>query len=674
MSPEQYHEYVDGLSIGKKLPKAVYLHKSALQGIEEQLKEYALIQVVTVGLKEQDWDILKFHRDGFRLTLLSYPAFFSDAYPALHKSISIDLAKQQCKQTCYQKTDNPPILHRKELMVQSNSPHYEDFCLITQEGELAGLYENSRAIGFKRSWESLLESKGYTLVDGRLFRSAAVDSSEVHTIDRHKTALSRNDLSTPMRSLANHGYLDGRFSVFDYGCGHSDDLRELEAHGITAQGWDPNWRPEGSKVNADLVNLGFVINVIEDIEERVDALLGAWRLTDKLLVIAAMLGTEAHVSKFKAYKDGVITSRNTFQKYYSQPELQSFIEQVLEEEPIAVGPGVFYVFKDKEEEQLYLANKGRRRQRWRQLSQKTVRVPKVQQVLEKHSELVQSFWERCLELGRLPALEELDARDKIKRCLGSPKQSFKLACLKYDQNDFLRSEQQRKEELLIYFALQLFSKRRPYKSMPEQLKRDIKVFFGNYRSATEESKNLLFSLAQPDLINQKCEEAHQSLPASILNGRHSLIMHTRFIDQLPIELQLYIGCATQLYGEIEGVDLIKIHIRSGKLSLMVYDGFETQPLPMLRERVKVNMRAGRIEFFDYGYGDYEPQPLYWKSKLIDDSFSDYSKQLSFDRRLQEMKLLDESKNFGPTMDELTRVLKGIHCFEVRGYRFFRVNG
>lgn len=677
MSPEHYHQQVNGLSVGKKLPKAVYLHKSALASVDEQLQTLAYQQVATLGLEEQEWDILKFHRDSYKLTLLSYPSFISDAYPALSKSISIDLAKQQCKETCYQKTDNPPILHRKELMVSPDSPHYEDFCHITQEGELAGLYENSRAIGFKRSWESLLESKGYTLVDGRLFRAAAVEKSEGKTIDRHKTALSRDDLSTPMKSLANHGFLNGRFSVFDYGCGHGDDLRELEAHGITAQGWDPNWRPDGEKIRADLVNLGFVINVIEDIEERVDALLGAWKLTDKLLVIAAMLGSDTHIRKFKSYKDGVITSRNTFQKYYSQAELQNFIEQVLEEEPVAVGPGVFYVFRDKEEEQLYLANKGRRRQRWRQLSQKTARIPKTQKILEEHSDLIQQFWERCLELGRLPALEEVEARAEIKKYLGSPKQAFKLACQKYEQDDFNRSELQRKDELLIYFALQMFCKRRPYRSMPKQLKRDIKAFFGNYRNAMDESKELLFSLAKPELIENQCEQANKALPASILNSRHSLILHTQFIDLLPIELQLYIGCATQLYGELDGMDLVKIHIRSGKLTLMSYDGFADQPLPMLRERIKINMRAGRIEFFDYGYGDsldnYEPQPLYWKSKLIDESFADYKKQCSFDRKLDEMHLLDSTRGYGPSLPELTSLLMHKNGVEIRGYRFFKVS-
>ena len=38
-------------------------------------------------------------------------------------------------------------------------------------------------------------------------------------------------------------------------------------------------------------------------------------------------------------------------------------------------------------------------------------------------------------------------------------------------------------------------------------------------------------------------------------------------------LRVYVGCATQLYGDVEGVDLIKIHMTSGKVSLMKYDDF-----------------------------------------------------------------------------------------------------
>ncbi|WP_419832056.1 hypothetical protein [Endozoicomonas atrinae] len=61
---------------------------------------------------------------------------------------------------------------------------------------------------------------------------------------------------------------------------------------------------------------------------------------------------------------------------------------------------------------------------------------------------------------------------------------------------------------------------------------------------------------------------------------------------------------------------------------MTYEGFETQPIPMLRERVKINLRQRTVDFFGYfgnegGYADYDPQPLYGKSRLIDASFPDY---------------------------------------------------
>ncbi len=670
MTPDIFHEQVNALQVGKRLPKAVYIHKTALKAIAPELRRLTETQVEKLSLDETDWDIAKFHRADFKLTLLSYPDFYNNPYPALIKSISIDLTNQRCRETCYRKTDNPPILHRKEAMVLHDDPSYDEFCNITQEGELAGLYDNSRIIGFKKTWESLIESKGYTLVDGRLFRSAAVDPCESKVIDRHKTALSRDDLSTPMKTLARHGYLNGSYTVFDYGCGQGDDLRELEVHGINAQGWDPNWRPDGIKVNADLVNLGFVINVIEDLEERVDALLGAWQLTDKLLVVAAMIASEQHIKKFKPYKDGVITSRNTFQKYFTQSELQAFIEHVLDEEPIAIGPGVFYIFKDKEEEQLYLVNKQRRRSHWKQLTQKTIRVPKSKKLLEEHAELFEAFWLRSLELGRIPAQDELECSEALKTYIGSPKQAMKLAVQKYEQSEFEQAVAERRGDLLIYFALQQFNKRKPYKSMPEQLKRDINPFFGNYRSAVDESRELLFSLAKPDLIEGACEEAYRSLPASVLNQRHSLVIHSSYVQELPIPLRLYIGCATQLYGETSDFDLIKIHIQSGKLTLMSYEGFNTQPIPVLRERIKINMRKGRTEFFDYGNGGYEPQPLYWKSRLIDQSFADYEKQKSFDKRLAELEL-PGMDGYGLSIEDFRAVLQHGYGLEVRGYRFYK---
>ena len=55
--------------------------------------------------------------------------------------------------------------------------------------------------------------------------------------------------------------------------------------------------------------------MIEDREERIEAVQLAFELAEKLLVVSAMIAGEAHKQKFTAYKDGIITSLNTFQKY-----------------------------------------------------------------------------------------------------------------------------------------------------------------------------------------------------------------------------------------------------------------------------------------------------------------------------------------------------------------------
>ena len=96
-----------------------------------------------------------------------------------------------------------------------------------------------------------------------------------------------------MQILARHGYLDGQYSIFDYGCGKGDDLRELEAHGIDAAGWDPNFYPEADIAPAEIVNLGFVLNVIEDREERDETLKTAWSFTERFLVASVMVAGES---------------------------------------------------------------------------------------------------------------------------------------------------------------------------------------------------------------------------------------------------------------------------------------------------------------------------------------------------------------------------------------------
>jgi DNA phosphorothioation-associated putative methyltransferase len=602
MNSEKFNELVKQVKTGKKLPDAIYLHKDAFSALPPVLAKFIGVVANALKVPDDDWNIVKLFKANFRLSLLHYPDFYTDAYPTLQQSVTVDLAKLQHRVTRYDDHDNPPILHRKEHFILPEHPDYAGFCLLTQEGEAAGLYDNPRMIGFKASWLRLISKHGYELIDGRLFRSSALSRTENDlNIDRHKTALVRHELSGPMKSLAKHGFLQGDYSVFDYGCGRGDDLRELEAHGLEVLGWDPNFRPDADKVSSDIVNLGFVINVIEDKDERLEALLGSWELTQKVLVVSAMLANESYIAQFQPYKDGVITSRNTFQKYYSQSELKEFIETTLDENAIAIGPGIFYVFRDKNLEQQFQQSRQKRHYEWRHLTApKPVSEDQARLLFTQHQPLFEAFWKCCLDLGRMPVEVEFTDYTRLNEIIGSPKKALQLVGKWYNQDEFEEAAAMRKEDLLVYFALSLFQKHKGYAQQPEGLKRDIKAFFGNYNVALTEAKELLFSIANTDSIEQACLAIAKKVNGKLVyedERPHSLIIEKAYLNDLPALLRIYVSSALQLYGDIDEIHEIKVHITSGKVTLLTYSDWKKTSTPALRERVKIDMSRQRIEFF-----------------------------------------------------------------------------
>ena len=168
MNYKRYKEYVKNIPNGKKLPGAIYIHESVLKVVPKQLETFLQKIIIDLELDTVDWNIIKFSTKDFRLSLLHYPKFFGDSYPALHHSYTINLEQNTFRKTNYTKSLNPPILHRKETFLLPEHPSFHDFTEITIEGEAIGLYKNSKSIGFKKSWQDLIKQKGYKLVDGRL--------------------------------------------------------------------------------------------------------------------------------------------------------------------------------------------------------------------------------------------------------------------------------------------------------------------------------------------------------------------------------------------------------------------------------------------------------------------------------------------------------------------------
>src|SRR5262249_34621092 len=161
-------------------------------------------------------------------------------------------------------------------------------------------------------------------------------------------------------------------------------------------------------------------------------------------------------------------------------------------------------------------------------------------------------------------------------------------------------------------------------------------FFGNATSAFESARTLLYSVGRPDTIDDACRKASEASLGYLADG-HSLQIACSQINRLPSALRCYAGCAAKLYGDIDTADIVKIHVRSGKLPLQFYDDFNTSPLPRLRERIKINMREQRIDFFTYP-ADRVAQLLYLKSRYMTSDQQEYEQQKVFDDSLSRLGL------------------------------------
>ena len=426
-------------------------------------------------------------------------------------------------------------------------------------------------------------------------------------IDRQRTALRRVQMSSPMRHLLRFGYLDGTHSVFDYGCGRGDDLRLLAGMNVPATGWDPVYRPTGRRESADVVNLGFVLNVIEDAEERQDTLRAAFALARKVLVVSVMLGYQREREQFVAFRDGVRTQRNTFQKYFTQDEFRAYVEGTLEANAIPVAAGICMVFRNSVDEQLFLLARQQVRREWR-LVRREPNSEAVASVIGQHREHMDAYWLRALELGRPPAAEECPEAQSLAGLVGSWRRMHEWVSGFFDPEELEAAAVGRQEDLLVYFALGHFARRRPYKDMPDRLKRDVRVFFGNVTRVRNAGKRALFAAGDRVRLEEAAVFCHEELGIGRLYERHYLTLHQSVLGECLPLVRIYVGCALQLFGEAGAVDLIKVHLQSGKVTFLVYDDFEGAKVPRLVERIKVDLERLRVDFFDY-VGAFDPQPL-----------------------------------------------------------------
>ena len=223
-----------------------------------------------------------------------------------------------------------------------------------------------------------------------------------------RTAIRRTALSRPVALALQDNLIHPGRTFFDYGCGRGDDLLRLQKMGIAVSGWDPAFFPDEERSPADVVNLGYVVNVVEDPDDRLVVLAAAWQLARKLLIVSARLDWEATDAAVDFQGDGIVTGRRTFQKFFTQEELRTWIERVLGRRPVAAAPGIFYVFRDEADEQSFAVGRVSRRRR-------TPGIDECRELVADHEDLLEPLIAFFTDRGRLPATGELPTAPQLAR-------------------------------------------------------------------------------------------------------------------------------------------------------------------------------------------------------------------------------------------------------------------
>jgi DNA phosphorothioation-associated putative methyltransferase len=478
-------------------------------------------------------------------------------------------------------------------------------------------------------------------------------------IPRHKTAIRRGDFSRPVKCLLRDGLLGKDVSFFDYGCGRGEDIELLAVEGIACDGWDPAYRPDSPRQQADVVNLGYVINVIEDPAERAATLRAAWGLCRYLLVVSAQVLLAGRGKEPVEFGDGLLTTRGTFQKLYEQSELKAYLEAQLETEAIPASLGTFYLFKDEGRRQQFLANRFRRREILPRRRIAELRLEETRQVLEPLMEMMAA-------LGRLPDPVEFPAAGAVIERFGSLKRAFAAVVRITDPGIWEAIAQRRREDLLVYLALARFRKRPAFSLLPLTLQRDMKAFFGSYTKACAEADALLFKAGDAAAIDDACK---RSTVGKLLPD--DLYIHRSALDALEPLLRIYEGCGRAYLGEVDGANIIKIHRRSGKLSYLVYPSFDDDPHPALLRCVKLSLRTRQIECYDYAESA-NPPILHRKEAFLRPDDPLHAKFARLTAQEEKHGLLEDPSGIGTRQGWARRLSE--RGFALKGHRLVRSNG
>ena len=616
---------------GKVVGEAQYFHKSALTMLTD-VEKAKLFKCLDLIDETTLWNVVKFDlKEPHKISLLEYSNFSEDAFPVLLNGTNIDLSSKAIKHRAYS-LSNPPVLHRKELLLPSSDPNREKYAALTEELEELGAFINISELGTKQRWLKRLEELGIKIVDHEIRVSDQETDAEYNALEvfRHRTALKRKKLSSCMGALVDSSLVTNKCEIFDYGCGRGDDVSILAQNNFEkVSGWDPYFAKDNAiPKKSEFVSLSFVLNVIEDADERHSVLKKAFKIASKALVFSVMLEHQNTLQFAYPFNDGYLTSIYTFQKYYSAPEIEAVVKKQLNETPIKLGPGIYIVFKDKSLEQEYLF----KRQLGLLVETKTaVKDDAGDRFAEA---LVDKMVKTILSFGRVPKLTELKTKfqEEISIARVSYNRLSRLALSQISISDLKHVREAFSAEILIFLAINRFDGRVKYGDLPEKFQIDVRAHFGSLRSANAEAERLLFSLSDTDGLISAALDAERSGHGQLIGTKFRC--HSKQCENLPKNLRLFFKIGERLHRSIADTDIIQLHLETKKMTFLIVNEFEKSSLPRIHSREIVNFATQDIVVVPHQEKE-QVRILFLKSALMDAKDEHFKIQRAFDAEVLE---------------------------------------
>lgn len=138
---------------GKHVGRFSYYHIATLAQVPraaDQLRRTA----VEICAAPPVFNVVKLDVDN-RLSFLRYEDFVVP-FPALLSAVSCDLHRRTARHRDFASRLNPPILHRKELLLPADHPLVPGAAALTSHLEAGGAFRYPNRIGTRESWRRVL--------------------------------------------------------------------------------------------------------------------------------------------------------------------------------------------------------------------------------------------------------------------------------------------------------------------------------------------------------------------------------------------------------------------------------------------------------------------------------------------------------------------------------------